>query len=80
MQINFINLAQILLDFAKNIRSLITRVNKKKSKKKTFNYAPPAIEEKEEILAIKVIVNLIKLETTIKANIANVLLKHISFY
>jgi hypothetical protein len=73
------------LDFAKNIQSLTTRVNKKKSKKKrSFNYIPPAIEEvnKEEILATKAIVNssATKLKTTIKANMANVSLKHVSFY
>jgi len=67
-------------NFAKNVRSLITRVNKKKSKKKASNYAPPAVKEEEEILAIKAIVNSTKLKTIIEANIANVLLKHVSFY
>jgi len=71
-------------DFAKNIQSLITRVNKKKSKKKrTSNYMPLAIEEEEEILAIKAIVksNITnKLKTTIEANMANVSLKLVSFY
>jgi hypothetical protein len=77
MQINLIYLAQILLDFAKNIQSLITRVNKKKlkSKKKTFNYMPPIIKEKEkEIFAIEAIVkfNTIKLKAAIEFNIANI--------
>ena len=88
MQINFINLAQISLDFAKNVQSLITCINKKKSKKKrSFKYIPPAVKEvkEEEILAIKAIAkqnttNIIKLKTIIEANMANVLLKHVSFY
>jgi len=84
IQINFINLVQMSPDFAKNIQSLITRVNKKKSKKKrTSNYMPLAIEEEEEILAIKAIVksNITnKLKTTIEANMANVSLKLVSFY
>jgi hypothetical protein len=78
-------------NFAKNVQSFTTRVNKKKSKKKrSFDYAPPAIKEvkEEEILATKAIEpkaivksnTTNKLETTIKANMANVLLKHISFY
>jgi hypothetical protein len=75
-------------NFAKNIQSLTTCVNKKKSKKKrSSNYIPPAIKEvkKEEILVTKAIAkqnttNTIKLKTTIEANIANVLLKHVSFY
>jgi hypothetical protein len=86
MQINFIDLAQMSPNFAKNIWSLTTRVNKKKFKKKrSFDYIPPAVE-KEEILATKAIVNssAIELETTIEAtieaNMANVLLKHVSFY
>jgi len=77
MQINFIDLAQILLDFAKNVRSLTTRVNKKKSKKtKSSNYTPLAVEEvvkEEEILATKAIIESnIELETTIESNIANI--------
>jgi hypothetical protein len=86
MQINFINLAQILPNFAKNIRSITTRVNKKKSKKKkTSNYTPLAIDKvkEEETLAIKAIVKsntTNKLKTTIKSNIANISLKHISFH
>ena len=89
MQINFINLAQISLDFAKNVQSLITCINKKKSKKKrSFDYTPPVVKEvkEEEILAIKAIVNSsatkleITIEATIEANIANILLKHVSFY
>jgi hypothetical protein len=69
------------LDFAKNIQSLITRVNKKKSKKKrSFNYIPLAFKEvnKEEILATKAIKpkatikSNIELKTTIKSNIANI--------
>jgi hypothetical protein len=75
-------------NFAKNVQFLITRVNKKKSKKKrSSNYIPPAIKEvkEEEILATKAIAkqnttDIIKLKTTIKANMANVLLKHVSFY
>jgi hypothetical protein len=75
-------------NFAKNIQSLITRINKKKSKKKrSFNYIPLVVKEvkEEEILAIKAIAkqnttNIIELKTTIKANIANILLKHVSFY
>jgi recombinational DNA repair protein RecR len=74
-------------NFAKNVilQSLTTRVNKKKSKKKkTSNYIPLAVEE-EEILAIKATVEsntTIKLEATIKSNMANVdnLPKLISFY
>ena len=79
-------MAQISLNFAKNVRSFITRVNKKKSKKKrSSNYTPLAVKEvnKEEILAIEAIVKsntTNKLKTTIKANIANVLPKHVSFY
>ena len=88
MQINFIDLAQMSLNFAKNIRFLTTCVNKKKSKKKrSFNYIPLVVKEvkEEEILATKAIAkqnttNTNKLKTTIKANIANVLLKHVSFY
>jgi hypothetical protein len=85
MQINFIDLAQISLDFAKNIQSLTTRVNKKKSKKKrSSNYIPLAVEEvkEEEILATKATVNssATKPKTTIEANMANILLKHVSFY
>jgi hypothetical protein len=74
------------LDFAKNVRSLITRINKKKSKKKkTSNYIPPAVKEvkEEEILVTKATVEsntTNKPKTTIEANIANVLLKYISFY
>jgi hypothetical protein len=76
------------LDFAKNIRSLTTWVNKKKSKKKrSFNYVPPVVKKvkEEEILAIKATAkqnttNTIKLKTTIEANMANVSLKHVSFY
>jgi len=82
MQINFIDLAQMSLDFAKNIQSLTTWVNKKKSKKKTFDYIPLIVKE-EEILATKAIVesNITKKpKTTIKANITNILLKYISFY
>jgi len=70
------------LDFAKNIQSLTTWVNKKKSKKKTFDYIPLIVKE-EEILATKAIVesNITKKpKTTIKANITNILLKYISFY
>jgi len=67
-------------NFAKNVRSLITRVNEKKpkSKKKTSDYTPPTVEEgeeeEEEILATEATVesNTIKLETTIESNIANV--------
>jgi hypothetical protein len=85
MQINFIDLAQMSLDFAKNVRSLTTRVNKKKSKKKrSFNYIPPAVKEvnKEEILATEATVNssATKPKTTIEANMANVSPKHVSFY
>jgi hypothetical protein len=69
------------LDFAKNIRSFITRVNKKKSKKKrSSNYTPPAVDKvkEEEILATKAIkleaiVELnMELETTIEFNMANI--------
>ena len=70
------------LDFAKNIQSLTTWVNKKKSKKKTFDYIPLIVKE-EEILATKALVesNITKKpKTTIKANITNILLKYISFY
>jgi len=69
------------LDFAKNVRSLTTRVNKKKSKKKkTFDYIAPAVEEveEEEILATKAIV-----ESTVESNMANIdnsPNKHVSFY
>jgi hypothetical protein len=88
MQINFIDLAQMSLDFAKNVRSLTTRVNKKKSKKKrSFNYIPPAVKEvnKEEILATEATAeqnttDTIEPETTIEANMANVSPKHVSFY
>ena len=79
-------MAQISLNFAKNVRSFITRVNKKKSKKKrSSNYTPLAVKEvnKEEILAIKAIVKsntTNKPKITIKANMANMLLKHVSFY
>jgi hypothetical protein len=81
MQINFIDLAQMSLDFAKNIRSFITRVNKKKSKKKrSSNYTPPAVDKvkEEEILATEAIElkatieSNIKLKTTIEFNIANI--------
>jgi hypothetical protein len=50
VQINFIDLAEMPPDFAKNIQSLITRVNKKKpkSKKKTSNYAPLIIKEERK--------------------------------
>jgi hypothetical protein len=73
------------LDFAKNIQSLTTRVNKKKFKKKrSSNYTPPAVEEvkEEEILATKATVNssATKPKTTIEANMANVSPKHVSFY
>ena len=67
MQINFIDLAQMSLDFAKNIRSLITCVNKKKFKKKrSFDYIPPAFKEvnKEEILATEAI----ELKATVESN------------
>jgi len=73
-------------NFAKNIRSLITRVNKKKfKKKKTSNYIPLVVKEvkEEEILVTKAIVEsntTNNLRTTIEANIANISLKHISFY
>jgi len=78
-------------NFAKNVQSFTTRVNKKKSKKKrSFDYAPPAIKEvkEEEILTtkaikLKAIVNsntTNKPKTTIKANMANVSPKHVSFY
>jgi hypothetical protein len=66
-------------DFAKNIRSLITRVNEKKPKsKKTSDYTPLTVkegeEEEEEILATKATVesNTIKPETTTESNMANV--------
>jgi len=73
------------LDFAKNVRSLTTCVNEKKSKKKrSSDYTPPAVEEvkEEEILAIEAIVDssATELKTTIEANMANVLPKHVSFY
>jgi hypothetical protein len=79
------------LNFAKNIQSLTTRVNKKKSKKKrSSNYAPPVVEEvkEEEILTTKAIKlkaivksnTTNKPKTTIKANMANVSPKHVSFY
>jgi hypothetical protein len=57
-------------NFAKNIRSLITRVNKKKSKKRSFNYTLKAIEEvkEEEILTTKAI----KLKIIVESNIANI--------
>jgi hypothetical protein len=75
-------------NFAKNIRSLTTRVNKKKSKKKrSSDYVPPVVEEvkEEEILATKAIAkqnttDIIKPKTTIEANMANISLKHVSFY
>jgi hypothetical protein len=69
------------LNFAKNIQSLTTRVNKKKSKKKrSSNYIPLAIKEvnKEEILATKaiklkaIVKSNIELKITIKSNIANI--------
>jgi hypothetical protein len=42
MQINFMDLAQMSPNFAKNVRSLTTRVNEKKSKKKrSSDYTPP---------------------------------------
>ena len=76
MQINFIDLAQMSLDFAKNVQSLITRVNKKKpKKKKTSNYEPLIVEEgeeeEEEILATKAIIksNTIKITIEITANL-----------
>jgi hypothetical protein len=81
MQINFIDLAQMSPNFAKNIRSLTTYINEKKSKKKkSSNYIPPAIKEvdEEEILItkaikLKAIVKLnIELKTTIKSNMANI--------
>jgi hypothetical protein len=73
-------------DFAKNIQSLTTRVNKKKSKKKkTSDYIPPAVKEveEEEILAIEATVDsniTNKPRITIEANMANVSPKHVSFY
>ena len=80
MQINFIDLAQMSPDFAKNVQSLTTRVNEKKSKKKrSSNYTPPAVEEveEEEILATEATAeqnttNTIELETTIESNMANI--------
>ena len=78
----------MLLDFAKNIQSLITRVNKKKPKsrkKKSSNYKPLAVKEKEEeILATEATVELttIEPEIIIESNMANIdsLLKYVSFY
>jgi hypothetical protein len=81
MQINFINLAQMSPNFAKNVRSLTTRVNEKKSKKKrSSNYTPPAVDKvkEEEILTTKAIKpkatvkSNIEPKTTIKSNIANI--------
>jgi hypothetical protein len=57
-------------NFAKNVRSLITRVNKKKpKKKKTSNYKPFTIkeEEEEEILATKAIVESNTTEVTVES-------------
>jgi hypothetical protein len=74
-------------DFAKNVQSLTTRVNKKKpksKKKRSSNYKPLTIkEEEEEILAIKAIVEPIttKPEATIESNMANInTSKSVSFY
>jgi hypothetical protein len=63
------------LDFAKNVQSLITRVNKKKPKKrKSSRYEPLIVEEgeeeEEEILATKAIVKSNTTKITIKT-IAN---------
>jgi hypothetical protein len=70
VQINFIDLAQISPNFAKNIRSLTTCVNKKKSKKKFSDYIPPAVKEEEEILATKATVESNTTKVTVKSNIA----------
>jgi len=63
------------LDFAKNVQSLITRVNKKKPKKrKSFGYEPLIVkegeEEEEEILATKATVESNTTKVTVKSNIA----------
>jgi hypothetical protein len=80
------------LDFAKNIQSLTTRVNEKKSKKKrSSDYISPAFEEvnKEEILATEaikpkaIVKSNTEHETTIKSNIANITQlspRYVSFY
>jgi hypothetical protein len=68
-------------DFAKNVRSLTTRVNEKKSKKKrSSNYTPPVVDEieEEEILATKaieleaIVKSNTEPETTIESNMANI--------
>jgi hypothetical protein len=66
VQINFMDLAQMSPDFAKNIRSLTTRVNEKKSKKKkSSDYKALIVKEvkEEEILATK---------ATVESNMANI--------
>ena len=71
VQINFMDLAQMSPDFAKNVRSLITRVNEKRSKKKkkSSKYEPPtveAVEEEEEILATEATVESNTTEITVE--------------
>jgi hypothetical protein len=68
VQINFMDLAQMSPDFAKNVRSLITRVNEKKPKsKKTSDYMPPTVEEGEEEEE-----EILTTEVTIESNMTNI--------
>jgi hypothetical protein len=62
------DLAQMSPDFAKNVRSLITRVNEKKPKsKKTSDYMPPTVEEGEEEEE-----EILTTEVTIESNMTNI--------